>query len=107
MAAGRREVDRDDVVAALHRIAFLLEREQASEYRAKAYRAAGDVVRGLDEATWAARLRGGAWQDLPGVGAKTASVIETVALGKVPRTLTELEGELDAQIGRASCRERV
>ena len=102
MATRRGDIGRDEVVAALHRIAFLLEREQASEYRAKAYRSAGDIVRGLDEATWAARLRGGAWQDLPGIGAKTASVIETVVLGKVPRTLTELESGLGARLDAAT-----
>jgi putative hydrolase len=91
VGAGRREADRDEVVAALHRIAFLLEREQASEYRSKAYRSAGDTVRDLDPRAWATRLRAGSWQDLPGIGAKTASVIETVVLGKVPRTLTDLE----------------
>jgi putative hydrolase len=102
VAAARREVDRDDVVAALHRIAFLLEREQASEYRAKAYRSAGSVVGGQHESAADAPKRGGSRQDLPGIGAKTASVIETVVLGKVPRTLTELESNLGARLEAAT-----
>lgn len=94
--------DRDDVVAALHRIAFLLERQQASPYRSAAYRSAGDVVRDLDDEAWAARVRSGDWQGLAGVGAKTSGVIATVLAGDVPDTLTELEADLDARLDRAT-----
>jgi putative hydrolase len=86
--------DRDDVVGVLHRVAFLLERKQESAYRSRAYRAAGDTLRGLDEAAWHAHVRDGAWQELPGIGDRTAGVITTVLAGEVPRVLQDLETEL-------------
>jgi putative hydrolase len=99
---GRPAVDREEVVAALHRIAFLLERRQDSEYRSRAYRSAGDVLAGLDPAAWTSHRRSGAWQDLPGIGAKTAEVITTVLAGGVPPVLTELEGDLGARLRAAT-----
>lgn len=89
-------------MAALHRIAFLLERQQASEYRSRAYRSAGDVVAGLETAAWASHLRSGAWQDLPGIGAKTAEVIATVLADGVPPVLAELEGDLGTRLRAAT-----
>ena len=86
--------DRARVVGALHRIAFLLERQQASEYRSRAYRSAGDTLRDLDDATWEARRRDGRWQDLPGVGERTAGVISAVLAGEEPSTLRSLEDEV-------------
>lgn len=85
---------RDEVVRVLHRVAFLLERRQESEYRSRAYRAAGTTVRDLDDATWAARVRDGRWRDLPGVGERTAGVISTALAGQVPGVLAELEADL-------------
>ena len=93
---------RDAVVTTLHRIAFLLERQQASEYRSRAYRAAGDTVRDLDDATWRARVADGRWQDLPGVGAKTADVVAAVLRGEVPGTLTALEDDLGGRLDAAT-----
>lgn len=89
---------RADVVRALHRIAFLLERGRASAYRSAAYRTAGDVIRDLDDAAWVAHRRSGAWSDLRGVGDRTAAVITTVLAGDVPEVLAELEGALDAAL---------
>ncbi|GGB92512.1 PHP domain-containing protein [Cellulomonas carbonis] len=85
---------RDDVVRALHRIAFLLERRQESQYRSRAYRAAGDTLRALDDDAWAAHARDGRWQDLPGVGERTAGVIAAVLDGEQPRVLADLEADL-------------
>ncbi len=93
---------RDEVVAALHRIAFLLERQQASSYRSAAYRTAGDVLRDLDDDAWDARVRSGDWQGLTGVGAKTSGVITTVLGGGEPQTLTDLEADLEDRLARAT-----
>ena len=87
----------DDVVRVLHRVAFLLERGQESSYRAKAYRGAGDAVRDLGEADWAARVAAGGWRDLPGVGERTELAITEVLRGRVPQALAELEARLAAR----------
>jgi putative hydrolase len=94
--------DQDDVVAALHRIAFLLERQQASEYRARAYRGAGDAVRELAAREFAVHARAGTWKDLPGIGSSTAAVIEQVLAGRRPEVLTELEEDLGGRLDGAS-----
>lgn len=86
-------VTQDDVVAALHRIAFLLERRQESEYRSKAYRGAGDTLRELDDAAWTQHVRAGDWSTLAGIGASTAGVIATVLAGDAPDKLATLERE--------------
>lgn len=93
---------RDDVVGALHRIAFLLERQQASAYRSQAYRSVGDVLRDLDDDAWAMRVRDGRWQNLPGVGERTSGVIAAVLQGRVPAALTEAEAGLAARLGQAT-----
>jgi len=95
-------VSKDDVVRVLHRIAFLLERAQASSYRAKAYRGAGDAVRDLPDDAWSAHVRAGKWRDLPGVGERTEQVIADVLNGREPATLLELEKELSARAQRST-----
>lgn len=103
MAAGSREQEeRDAVVGALHRVAFILERQQASEYRSRAYRSAGDTVRDLEDDAWAQHRRSGAWTELPGVGQSTAAVVEDVLAGRVPRTLATLEDELGERLDAAT-----
>lgn len=102
MPRGDREVTQDDVVGALHRIAFLLERRQESEYRSKAYRGAGDTLRALDDAGWERRRQEGSFTDLPGVGSSTARVVDAVLAGEVPAKLGELEAELAERSGRTT-----
>lgn len=93
---------RDDVVGVLHRIAFLLERQQAPEYRSRAYRRAGDAVAALDDAAYAGHAAGRTWQQLPGVGEKTAGVMAAVLRGEQPRVLTDLEAELGDRLRAAT-----
>jgi putative hydrolase len=80
-----------DPVAALRRIAFLLERRLADSYRIKAYRgaAASLLARSPDEVR--ARAEAGTLRELPGIGAKTAAIVEQCLAGEVPAYLTELE----------------
>jgi len=77
-------------VQALREIAFWLERDRADTYRVKAYRRAADVVADLADAEYREHERRRDWTTLPGVGAKTAGVIEQAAAGEVPRYLAEL-----------------
>lgn len=93
---------RDDVVAALHRIAFLLERSQASEYRAAAYRRAGDRLRDLPDGEWRARRADGAWTTVPDVGSSTARVVSDVLAGRTPDVATELEAALAERLAGAT-----
>ncbi|GAB2683939.1 PHP domain-containing protein [Thalassiella azotivora] len=83
----------EEAVAALRRIAFLLERSRASTYRVKAYRTAALAVAGTTADELAHRLRTRTLTDLPGVGPKTAAVVADVARGRTPATLAELEDQ--------------
>ena len=78
-------------VAALERIAELLEFALEPSYRVRAFRGAADAVRNLDADDLLARVREGRLRDLPGVGEKTAKVIEEAVAGKLPDYLRKLE----------------
>jgi putative hydrolase len=80
-----------DPVAALRRIAFLLERRLADSYRIKAYRGAAATLLTVDADEIRARAEAGTLRQLPGVGAKTAGIVEECLAGGVPGYLTELE----------------
>lgn len=82
---------RADVVAALRRAAFLLERGGATSYRADAFRAAVRTLERLDPAELRARVSAGTLTDLPGVGARTAEVATAAAAGGPVPYLEDLE----------------
>jgi len=91
MAPRRTPPSAPDPAAALDRIAFLLEREQAPTYRVKAFRTASAVLAGLDPDELRRRVEQHTLGDLKGIGPKTADVIEQAHAGRVPDYLATLE----------------
>jgi putative hydrolase len=88
----------DGPVAAQRRIAFLLERSRAETYKVKAFRAAAATILPLDPDEVATRVREGTLQELPGVGASTAEVIEAAVEGRTPERLARLEAEVGGSL---------
>lgn len=80
-------------VAALRRIAFLLERSRAETYKVKAFRAAAATILPLSAEELRARAAAGELRDLPGIGAATAEVIEAALDGRTPERLARLEAD--------------
>ncbi|MCT9819934.1 PHP domain-containing protein [Microbacterium sp. W1N] len=74
-------------IDALTEIATLLERERASRYRSKAFRAAARAIEGLSEAELADAA---ALRRRPGVGDTSFAVIQEALAGEVPQYLAEL-----------------
>ncbi|MQY18457.1 PHP domain-containing protein [Nocardia macrotermitis] len=82
-----------DPVAALREIAFWMERERARTHRVKAYRRAADAVAALSDEEFDRIRKSGGWQDISGIGPKTAAAIAQACAGQVPARLTELRSE--------------
>ncbi|MBF0687529.1 MAG: PHP domain-containing protein [Cellulomonas sp.] len=94
--------DQDRAVATLRRVAFLLERAQASRYRAEAYRAAARTVERQEAARLGALARAGALTDLPAVGSSTAEVVSRAMAGRAVPALIELEEQAAADDARTT-----
>src|SRR5258708_4303668 len=82
-----------DPVAALHRIAYLLERQRAPHYRSRAFRRAAERVRSLGDTETRRRVAEGTLVDVPDIGPTTAETIVEARAGRTPSYLNKLEAE--------------
>ena len=80
-------------VTALREIGFLLERSRAETRRVQAYRKAADAVAAMSEEQREEHRRHGTWQQVTGIGPKTALVITQATAGTVPEYLQRLRDE--------------
>ena len=81
-------------VAALRRLAFLLERRREETYKVKAFRGAAAAILPLRAEELERRVADGTLTELPGVGASSAQVIADAVRGVLPERLARAEAEL-------------
>jgi putative hydrolase len=80
-------------VAALRRVAFLMERGREETRRVQAFRRAAATILPLPESEVVERVEAGTLTELAGIGPSTAAVIEAAVRGEVPERLARLEAE--------------
>ena len=80
-------------VAALRRVAFLMERSREETRRVRAFRNAAATILPLPADEVAQRVEAGTLTDLPGIGPSTAAVIEAAVRGVLPERLAALEAQ--------------
>ena len=80
-------------VAALRRIAFLLERGREETVRVKAYRNAAAAILPLGDDAVREAVENGTLTKVPGVGSSTAKAITSAVRGEAPERLVALEEE--------------
>ncbi|WP_395312273.1 PHP domain-containing protein [Mycobacterium sp. AMU20-3851] len=79
-----------DPVRALRRIAYYKDRAREDSRRVMAYRNAADVIEAMTPEHRERVGKTNSWQTLPGIGPKTATVIEQAWAGREPDTLVAL-----------------
>ena len=79
-----------DPVTALRQIAYYKDRDRQDSRRVMAYRNAADIVEGLTDEERERHGQANSWQSLPGIGPKTAKVIDQAWSGREPDMLIEL-----------------
>ena len=87
-------------VAALRRVAFLLERSRAETVKVKAFRKAAATLLPLSADEVADRVAAGTLTDLPGIGRSTAEVVAYAVRGQRAPRLEELETRSAAPLAR-------
>lgn len=92
-----------DPVNALREIAFYKDRAREESRRVMAYRKAADVVEALSPEQREKLGRTNGWQQLAGVGPKTATVIAQAWAGREPDALVQLRSAAD-DLGGAELR---
>src|SRR5687768_4908918 len=80
-------------VAALRRIAFLLERAREDTYKVKAFRNAAATILPMAPDEISRAVEDGSLTKLAGIGASSAKVITAAVRGEVPERLAALEAE--------------
>jgi len=78
-----------DPVDALNEIAYVLERERASEFKTKAFRTAAIVLAGIPADQWKVRVDNGELKKTKGIGGTTYEVIVEALDGGIPKYLTD------------------